>query len=272
MDKEIDTLLPPKYRDKPADYWANRQAKLTKLNAKQTEKQLQKYYRKALDDIMQEYEFVYMKLLTTQEGIKPTPADLYKLDKYWTMQGEVTKRLTRLGDKQASFFREMFVRHYRDIYNSIDINPAHTSFFKNMDSKAIEQIINQIWCADGDSWSNRIWKNTEKLKQALNEGLVTCVATGATTEDLKRQLTLDFDVSYNRAKSIVNTEMAHIQTQAAADRYKDAGIKEFEVWADEDERRCEVCGKLHEKRYLIGELPPIPAHPNCRCCIVPVVE
>ena len=44
------------------------------------------------------------------------------------------------------------------------------------------------------------------------------------------------------------------------------------LWADEDERRCEVCGKLHKKRYPVGANIPIPAHPRCRCCIVPVVE
>lgn len=44
------------------------------------------------------------------------------------------------------------------------------------------------------------------------------------------------------------------------------------MWADKDERRCEKCGKLHQKRYPIGANVPIPAHPNCRCCVVPVVE
>lgn len=66
--------------------------------------------------------------------------------------------------------------------------------------------------------------------------------------------------------------MTHIQTQAARQRYLDYGISEVEVWADEDERRCDVCGKLHLKRFGIYEKMPIPAHPRCRCCIVPVVD
>jgi SPP1 gp7 family putative phage head morphogenesis protein len=81
-----------------------------------------------------------------------------------------------------------------------------------------------------------------------------------------------FNVSYNRADMLVRTELAHIQTQAAQKRYEDYGIQEVEIWADEDERRCDVCGNLHEKRYPMGAAVPIPAHPNCRCCIVPVVE
>lgn len=272
LSKEDRKLLPPKH----TDYWAERQAKaqatLTKKNVKEVEKELIKYYRKTMDEVINEFEFTYMKLLNTNDGVPPTPADLYKLDKYWTMQGQITKALDKLGDKQAKFMRQMFVRHYQDIYKSISINKAEAGLFKSIDKKGIEQIINQIWCADGEMWSNRIWKNTEKLKAALNEGLISCVTAGSNTQDLKKKLQERFGVSYSMADSIVKTEMAHIQTVAAADRYKDAGVQEFEVWADEDERRCEVCGKLHQKRYKVGQTPPIPAHPRCRCCIVPVVE
>lgn len=44
------------------------------------------------------------------------------------------------------------------------------------------------------------------------------------------------------------------------------------MWADEDERRCEQCGKLHKKRYKVTEDAPIPAHPRCRCTIIPIIE
>ena len=55
-------------------------------------------------------------------------------------------------------------------------------------------------------------------------------------------------------------------------RYKDYGITEVEILADKDERQCEVCGKLHKKRYPTSANVPIPAHPRCRCTVIPVVE
>lgn len=82
----------------------------------------------------------------------------------------------------------------------------------------------------------------------------------------------DFDVSYRRADTVVKTEMAHIQTQAAQQRYKDYGITEVEVLVDADERTCDVCGKLEGERYPINGKMPVPAHPRCRCCIIPVVD
>ena len=135
----------------------------------------------------------------------------------------------------------------------------------------IEQMINQIWAADGKSWSARIWDNTSRLQETLNEGLLHIVASGKQPRELKQVLQERFGVSYSRADALVRTEVAHIQNEAARKRYEDYGVAEVEVWADADERRCEVCAKLHKKVYPVGAPLPVPAHPRCRCSILPVI-
>ena len=72
------------------NYWAERTAKtqerLTSKSIKDTEKQLKKYYKSSMEKILGQFEEVYLKLfLSISEGRKPTPADLYKLDKYWQL-------------------------------------------------------------------------------------------------------------------------------------------------------------------------------------------
>lgn len=257
-------------------YWQDRMAKsqqkLTSKSIAETEKQLIKYYNKAMKSVIDDFEQTYQKLLDTiTDERQPTPADLYKLDKYWQLQGQLRQKLQSLGDKQAVLFSKNFEQQFKDIYNAIALSDTD-NFFSSMDEQGAKQMINQVWCADGKSWSNRVWDNTDKLQQALNDNLINCVVSGKKTSQLKDILQEQFKVSYNRADSLVKTEMAHIQTQAAQQRYKDAGITEFEVWADEDERRCDVCGKLHEKRFSINARVPVPVHPRCRCCIIPVVE
>ena len=246
------------------NYWVERSAKtqaaLTNKSIKETEKQLKKYYGKSMEKILEQFEKVYLKLfLSISEGREPTPADLYKLDKYWQLQGQLKVELQKLGDKQAALMSKKFEDQYINIYNALALQD--NGMFSEVDRETAHQMINQIWCADGQSWSNRIWTNTNKLQQALNDNLIDCVLTGKKTTQLKQILQEQFAVSYNRADSIVRTEMAHIQTQAAQQRYKDYGVQEVEVWADEDERRCDVCGKLHETRYPINGVLPIPAHP-----------
>lgn len=256
-------------------YWQDRmaqsQSKLTNKSIRQIEKQMKKYYGDAMKRTIADFEATYNKLLrAVGEGREPTPADLYKLDKYWQAQAQMRKELQKLGDKQIVALSKAFEENFFEIYYSIGIPGLEA--FNTIDSEMIQQLINHVWVADGKSWSQRIWENTELLASTLNDELVNCVVAGKKTTDLKNMLQERFNVSYGRADALVRTELAHIQTQAAQKRYEDYGIKEMEVWADEDERRCEVCGKLHQKRYPIGAVPPIPAHPKCRCCIVPVVE
>ena len=255
-------------------YWEDRQAatqaNLTKRNIAQTQKQLEKYYATTQRRIIGQFQQTYNKLLSTiEEGRAPTPADLYKLDTYWQMQAQLRDELTKLGNKQAEVLSKNFINEYINIYEALAAKDG--LYFNTIDTKTAEAMINHIWCADGKNWSSRIWNNTDLLQQALNDNLIECVVAGRKSNDLIKLLEYQFGVSYNRAESLVRTEMAHIQTEAAKQRYLDAGVKEVQIWADEDERRCEVCGKLHEKIYPAGAAVPIPAHPRCRCCIIPVV-
>lgn len=257
------------------NYWGERVAKslaaLTSKSVKQTEKQMKLYYISTMKKTLGEFEKTYDKIFQRlSEGKEVSPADLYRLDSYWQLQFQMREELQKLGEKQTVLLSKNFVKQYQGIYEAIALPGGKA--FTTLDTSLVEQMINTIWCADGKSWSQRIWLNTERLAETLNEHLIHCVATGAKPGELTKLLQEDFGVSYNAADSLVRTEMSHIQNQAAQKRYTDYGIKEVQVWADEDERRCEVCGELHEKRFPVGSVMPIPAHPRCRCSIIPVVE
>jgi SPP1 gp7 family putative phage head morphogenesis protein len=259
-----------------ANYWAERQAKtqkaLTNKSIKQTEVQLALYYNRAMKKIIGQFELIYNEVFSKlSEGKEISPADLYKLDTYWQIQGQLRDELQKLGDKEVAALSKNFMLQYQSIYEAIALK-GETSTFNTANLEIANQLINSIWCADGKSWSQRIWENTTLLQETLNNTLVDCVITGKKPTELKKLLQERFSVSYSRADALVRTEMSHIQNEAARQRYEDYGIKYVEVWADKDERRCEVCAKLHQKRYPIGAAVPIPAHTNCRCSIVPVIE
>ena len=260
-----------------SSYWQDRmllsQQAVANKSIKQIERQLRKYYLTAAKQCISSFEAVHDKILAAQkDGKDITPADLYKLDKYWIAQAQLRDELVKLGNKEIKLLSKAFEESWFDVYYGLVIPNIHDSEYHNVDKSLVQQMINRIWCADGKSWSERIWQNTDELLEMLNEELVHCVATGKKTTDLKNLLQERFGVSYSRADALVRTEIAHIHTEAAKQRYEDYGIQYVEIWADEDERRCETCGKLHQKRFPIGAAVPIPAHPRCRCCIVPVVE
>jgi SPP1 gp7 family putative phage head morphogenesis protein len=121
--------------------------------------------------------------------------------------------------------------------------------------------------------------NTEKLLEALNANLVHCVVTGKKTTELKNLLMEQFNVSYRRAEMLVRTELAHIQTTAAAQRYQDYGLTYYEIQGNEDDScggKAIDCHKMDGKIFKYSEMragvnaPPF--HPNCKCGILPVVD
>ena len=257
------------------EYWQERMAKsqdrLTAKRAKDVDKQIAKYYEQSMKRCINAFEATYAKVLEQVEmGQQVTPAHLYKLDSYWKMQGELRQELEKLGNKQIALLSKQFEAEFSDVYNSIAL-PSQQAF-STVSQETITQMVNQIWCADGKSWSQRVWSNTEELAQTLNDELLHCVATGKKTSQLKNILQERFKVSYSRADALVRTELAHIQTQAAQQRYKDYGIKQVEVLVDVDGRTCDECKKHEGERYDINARMPVPFHPRCRCCVVPVVE
>lgn len=257
------------------NYWAARMAKaqdaMFRKNRRDIDKRMRKYYQSISQQVIEDFEATYEKLLNTLEaGKQPTPADLYKLDKYWKMNKQVEQNLTRLGRKQIATLTKSFKTEFWDVYKALKLGDS--PMFHTIDENAVDVLLNQIWCTDGKSWSQRIWENTKLLQQTLNDELLHCVAAGKKPSHLKQLLQERFNVSYGRADALVRTELAHVQTVAAQQRYRDYGIEQMEVWVDEDERTCPICSKLEGKIYSINDKMPVPVHPRCRCCMIPVVK
>lgn len=264
-----------------ADYWALRQAeaqeKRTATNIKDTEKQLKTYYTDAMHSAMRDFEDTLLHLQARAEDGKVTPADLYKMDKYWATIAQLNFTMKELGDKQAQVLAENFMKEWQEVYESTAATSQ--SSFKTANTDIAEQMINSVWCADGKSWSERIWGNTEALKAALNEGLIECVVTGKKASDLKKRLQNEFGASYRQADMLVRTEMQHIQTIAAKQRYEDDGITKYEFIGNEKEHGCHhspSCSDLDGQIFFMKDMkvgknaPPI--HPRCRCSISAVVD
>lgn len=271
------------------DYWKKRmlaaQKEYSDKSIDSINEQLKKYYKKAMTSTINDFEAVYDKVLNTVEEGKPvTTADLYKLDKYYQMQAQLNKRLQKLGDKQCNIMSKEFEAEYNHIYNALSIDKNETAIqamisdaaFAQIDEKAAEKVAQEIWCSDGKSWSDRVWDNVNDLQQTLNDNLIDCIVAGKKSTELKKSLMDRFSVSYHRAETLTRTEIAHIETQAAAQRYKDYGLTKYEfLGRDEHDIGCD-CKKLNGKVFYYSEMktgvnaPPM--HPNCRCCIIPVVD
>ncbi|MBQ2408974.1 MAG: minor capsid protein [Bacilli bacterium] len=261
------------------NYWQKRliraQNAITDKTISDIQKQLKKYYIQTMNSIISDFEATYDKLLTTMEyGREATPADLYKLDRYWQMQSQLKNEMQKMGDKEIELLSKHFEKQWVGIYNSFAI--VSDKAFSTVSIDNAKTMIKTSWLSDGKNFSQRIWNNVEKLTETLNENLIQCITSGKKTTELKQLLQHRFNVSYNNADTLIKTETAHIQTQASAQRYIDYGLKYYEFLADTDEKTCSKCKALDRKVFLYSEMevgvnaPPI--HPNDRCTIIPVFE
>lgn len=260
-------------------YWAERIARaqnaITNKTINDIQRQLKKYYTAAMKKVIADFEATYDKITATENADRePTPADLYKLDRYWQMQAQLKAEMQKLGDKEIALMSEKFEKEWKSIYDATAL--PSSSAFSTISSNDANALINTSWLSDGKNFSQRVWGNTEKLVETLNDNLMHCIVTGKPTTELKKLLQERFLVSYNQANTLVKTEAAHIQTQAAAQRYKDYGLKYYEFLADPDEKTCSRCAALDRKKFLYSEMVPgknaPPMHPNDRCTIIPVVD
>ena len=149
-------------------------------------------------------------------------------------------------------------------------------FSGEFNQKQAKEVINAVWCSDGKNWSTRIWQNKAKLQVGLEKGLIDCISRGASKDQLVMQLMNDFNVGYRQADRLARTELSYVQNQATLDKYKQAGIKKYQVLSANDDRTCDRCKQMNGKIFLIeeavvGETIP-PFHANDRCAILAIIE
>jgi len=115
----------------------------------------------------------------------------------------------------------------------------------------------------------------DRVGRILSEGL----AAGATNSSIARDFMLEgirgIADDPIRALTIATTETARAVSVATVEAYQDFGVQEYE-WLALDP--CEICQENNDagpiklgEEFPSGDTEP-PAHPNCRCTVLPVVD
>jgi SPP1 gp7 family putative phage head morphogenesis protein len=265
-----------------SNYWTDRKERelnaITNKTQAEINAQLNKYYKSCMNQVIDDFIATYNKLIATVgAGNPPTVADLYKLDRYWQMQARLKEICQALGDKEVELLSKKFEAQWQAVYEHTAL--VSDEAYTQVSTSSAEQMAKSVWATDGKSFSDRIWSNTAELVTTLNEKLIHCVVTGRSEKDLRNDLMERFGVSRSRANTLIRTETARIQTESAAQRYKDDGLEYYTIRGREEHDHCGSstdCRKMDGKKFLYSEMvigknaPPF--HPNCRCRIVPVVN
>ena len=158
--------------------------------------------------------------------------------------------------------------YYKTIYDTgvgLKINPA----FSKLDNRAVNQVLNTKFL--GGNYSERIWKNTDKLADTLKEVIGSAIARGESYSKTAREIRERFGVTQYEATRLVQTETCYFQNQAEIEALKTMGIEKYKFIATLDSRTSDICREHDKKVYNIEDakagknLPPL--HPNCRSTV-----
>lgn len=111
--------------------------------------------------------------------------------------------------------------------------------------------------------------------RTLRQEIAGWIETGEALPDLVKRLEPTF--GRQRAELIASTEVTRAYAEGNRQAWAEAGIVEKREWRTAaDERVCPICGPLHKQQAGLNEafeggIDNPPAHPRCRCWIVPVI-
>lgn len=155
------------------------------------------------------------------------------------------------------------------------------SLSKDMGSKtklsksAKASMLNNKWVAD-KNYSQRIWKNTDGLKDTIETKLNSAMLTGASKQQVINELMQTYEVKQHEAARLIRTESNYFANQSELETYKKLGITQYKYFAVRDRRTSSICALMDNSVYEVSKAqaginyPPM--HPNCRSTTMPVME
>ena len=256
------------------DYWTERMMRAqryTDSNIEELEKQYAKIYQNAHSEVQKQFQLLLYRKSHPDNSPKGkfTRTDLYNMERYKVAEAQLELIVNKMSDELREKTKEFLQKEYETTSKAFN---SSSVMFHTIDERKLDTIINEVWCADGKNWSERIWTSEIRLKSKLQEVLMECVLKGYNASKASKILQEEFGVSRSNANRLARTELAHIETVAAQDRYKEYGITKWQVLVSEDEKTCPSCASMEGAIFPIDSTPPVPFHPNCRCCMIPVVD
>lgn len=225
-------------------------------------KKILNLYKKSQNKVVKELSAAIIDRLAEDGTIRLDRDKLKKLlkDEVGQLADQSNQQLTMI---LAESYEEMIKESYKLIGIEVDYKLTRKEFI----DAAVKAPI------AGKTFSKRIWKNCNDLANTIYADVNKIVKTGASPEKVARQVKKQYNSSAYQAKRLVNTELAKVVNQATLDVYSNSGVVQKVMWtATLEKNTCSICGDRDGKEFSLKEVPFLPAHPNCRCCLIPIVD
>lgn len=181
-------------------------------------------------------------------------------------------------------YNDILDRHIKDLCKQ---DYYHTAYeiqkgigvgynFAGVDEDKLDKVIRKPWASDGANFSNRIWKNKNKLVNQLHTSLTQMCITGEGPGRAIKEIANKMHVSKSNACRLVMTESAFFGSAAQKECFNELDVERYVIVATLDSRTSDICqgmdGKVFKmSEYEAGVTAP-PFHVNCRSCTCPYFD
>lgn len=189
---------------------------------------------------------------------------------------ELQKHLDELYLYQHTQIEELMkatteVNYYKTIFDMGIASSVPVKEFHKLTKAEIIKDFEKPW--SGKNFSERLWTNRTKLKDALEEEIIQAAIQGTNTQLAAERLMKKLEVSKKVASRLIHTEQAYFSNLGSLKAYKELGTKEYIYIATLDLKTSDVCRDLDHEVFKVEDgqsgknMPPM--HPHCRSTTAP---
>lgn len=255
------------------NYWADRarvnEEKAQRMAATASGRQA-KMYRDMQGQIRVGIDALYAQIIDQGGAEGLTRTQLWQYSKYVQLQDIIQAATKSLKGQQTNLFDAVLGRVFETTCKTTLDGLGH-GHMRNaiLNDQQMGQILDTVW--SGRHYSSRVWANSDKIAQRIGQDISTLITLGKNPTDIKAAIKHDLNVGYREADRLVRSEANHVYNEAAKVSYRAAGVQKVELLIEDDGGQCDECNAL-AGLYDIDSAPILPVHPNCRCCLAPVID
>lgn len=183
----------------------------------------------------------------------------FRISRYEQLQESIDLELKKLADVEQQITEIRYVEtikegYYHNTYNTQKFTGLGFNF-SQIDNKTINLLLNEKW-TDNANFSQRIWKNSEKLGNYLRTQLTADTMSGKSIQKIASELSSFMNVGLYNATTLVRTEVNHFANEAEMLSYEELDIEKYRFIATLDNVTCKHCAELDNKVFKLKDRQP----------------
>ena len=227
-----------------------------------------KSYIKLIEETGDEELLLELNTLAMKSRISRLEEMFYQCSKYINEVYENTNK--RLTVAYSSTIKDNYYQTIFDIHKSIGVGVS----FSYIDNDMIKEILAFPW--SGRSYSQNLWINRTKLKNAMVQELTQMIIQGKGVKEASKALSKKLDADYKNCLRLIHTEHSYFMSEATAKAYEELEVEKYQFVATLDKRTSKVCqdldGEIIDLKDRVVGVNASPMHPNCRSCEIPYIK